>query len=249
MRNTKKILSSLLVAIAYAHAGGAANLVAQKSKTKDYNYSWETKELFVNKCSKGANKNICNCVLQKLQHQYSEVDYWNLEHDLRQGIDHPNYISYVTDAIEECDEEYSNTSSKSSKNIDNGYASLLGDGGGGIATKAKGSVKTPSEHNIEFKSENETRSATDIMKVIRQRTPGLRHIYSKFLKMKPGFKGTVTLRFSIAPNGSILKIFIASSTTGFREFDEEIRSAVSRWKFHKIQTGKALATIPFTFEE
>jgi TonB family protein len=84
---------------------------------------------------------------------------------------------------------------------------------------------------------------------VRQRTPGLRHIYNKFLKKKPGFQGKVTLKFTIAPGGEIISISIASSTTGYGEFDGEIKGAVSRWKFSKVKSGNTTVTIPFTFSE
>ena len=133
--------------------------------------------------------------------------------------------------------------------IGDGLAGLLGGGGGGIATKAKGSIKTPSERDIDVGAGGGSRSAADIMKVVRQRTPGLRHIYNKFLKKKPGFQGKVTLKFTIAPGGEIISISIASSTTGYGEFDGEIKTAVSRWKFSKVKSGNTTVTIPFTFSE
>ena len=133
--------------------------------------------------------------------------------------------------------------------IGDGLAGLLGGGGGGIATKAKGSIKTPSERDIDMGAGGGSRSAADIMKVVRQRTPGRRHIYNKFLKKKPGFQGKVTLKFTIAPGGEIISISIASSTTGYGEFDGEIKTAVSRWKFSKVKSGNTTVTIPFTFSE
>ena len=133
--------------------------------------------------------------------------------------------------------------------IGDGLAGLLGGGGGGIATKAKGSIKTPSERDIDMGAGGGSRSAADIMKVVRQRTPGLRHIYNKFLKKKPGFQGKVSLKFTIAPDGGITSIKKVSSTTGYGEFDDEIKSAVSRWKFSKVKSGNTTVTIPFTFSE
>ena len=133
--------------------------------------------------------------------------------------------------------------------IGDGLAGLLGGGGGGIATKAKGSIKTPSERDIDMGAGGGSRSAADIMKVVRQRTPGLRHIYNKFLKKKPGFQGKFTLKFTIAPGGEIISISIASSTTGYGEFDGEVKNAVSRWKFSKVKSGNTTVTIPFTFSE
>ena len=93
------------------------------------------------------------------------------------------------------------------------------------------------------------------MKVVRQRMPGLRHIYNKFLKLQPHFQGVVSLRFTIAPGGEIISISIASSTTGYGEFDNEIKTAVSRWNFGKFKcddgniANETTVTVPFTFYE
>jgi TonB family protein len=151
----------------------------------------------------------------------------------------------LTESVEQCDAEYAEGSYGGSGD---GLAGLLGGGGGGIATKAKGSIRTPSERDIEIGA-GSSRSAADIMKVVRQRTPGLRHVYNKFLKKKPGFQGKVALKFTIDPSGVIISISIAASTTGYSEFDNEIKSAVSRWKFSKVNAGNTTVTIPFTFSE
>jgi len=126
---------------------------------------------------------------------------------------------------------------------------LLGGGGGAISTKARGSVKPPSARDIDMGSGGGSRSASEIMRVVRARTPGLRHVYNKFLKQKPGFAGKVTLTFTISPGGQIIKINIRSSTTGYGEFDRAIMGKVRRWSFKKIKSGNTTVTIPFTFSE
>ncbi len=126
---------------------------------------------------------------------------------------------------------------------------LMGGGGGAISTKAKGSIKTPSERDIDMGSGDGNRSAAEVMAVVRARTPGLRHIYNKHLKVKPGFSGKVTLRFTIAPGGDVISISISSSSTGYGEFDEEVKDAVSRWRWKAIKSGNTTVTIPFTFSE
>ena len=133
--------------------------------------------------------------------------------------------------------------------IGDGLAGLFGGGGGGISTKAKGNIKTPSARDIDMGAGGGSRSAADIMKVVRQRTPGLRHIYNKFLKKKPGFQGKVTLKFTIAPGGEVISISIVSSTTGYGELDAQIKGAVSNWTFSKVKSGNTTVTIPFTFSE
>lgn len=126
---------------------------------------------------------------------------------------------------------------------------LLGGGGGAIGTKSKGSIKTPSARDIDMGSGGGSRSVSEIMAVVRSRTPGLRHIYNKHLKQRPGFSGKVTLKFTIAPGGSVISISIVSSTTGFGPFDSAIKTAVSRWRWKKIKSGNTTVTIPFTFSE
>ena len=134
--------------------------------------------------------------------------------------------------------------------IDGAFRNLFGGSGGGINTKSmKGNMKTPSVRDIDMGSGNASRSAADIMKVVRTRTPGLRHIYNKHLKKTPGLEGKVTLKFTIAPGGEVIAISIASSTTGSGEFDNDIKNAVGRWTFNKVKSGNTTVTIPFTFTE
>lgn len=137
---------------------------------------------------------------------------------------------------------------KTDEDIGDGLAGLLGENGG-LATKPKGTIKIPSERDIDIGAGGGSRSAADIIKFVRQRTPGLRHIYNKFQKKKPGFQGKVTLKFTIASGGEVISISIASSTTGYGEFDGKIKNAVSRWKFGKVKSGNTTVTIPFTFSE
>lgn len=243
MKHLKFTFILLFITSITIYAGGTASLVAKKSNTKGYSYSRSTRSAFIQECSESANQDICYCVLDKIQQQYSEKQYLKLDADLRKNINHPDFIAFISEAAEMCDAEYAESRSGG---IGDGLAGLLASGGGGIATKAKGSIKTPSMRDIDIEG---SRSAADIMKIVRQRTPGLRHIYNNCLKKRPGFQGKVTLKFTIAPDGEITNISITSSTTGFSEFDREIKDAVGRWTFNKIQSGNTTVSIPFTFSE
>ena len=134
--------------------------------------------------------------------------------------------------------------------IGDGMRGLLGGAAGRISTKSmKGKMAIPSMKEIDMGAGGGSRSASDIMKIVRQRTPGLRHIYNKHLKKKPGFQGKVTLKFTIAPSGDVISNSIVNSTTGYGEFDSEIKNAVSTWRFGAIKSGNTTVTIPFTFTE
>jgi TonB family protein len=126
---------------------------------------------------------------------------------------------------------------------------LMGGSRGGIGTKAKGGLKAPSARDIDMGSGDGSRSKAEIMAVVNSRMPGLRNIYNKHLKLKPGFSGKVTLKFTIAPGGDIISISIVSSTTGYSEFDNAVKNMVATWKWKVIKSGNTTPTIPFNFTE
>lgn len=88
---------------AFVFADGAASLVGKSSKVKNYTYSPMLKFEFMNDCSENANRDVCECVLEKLQLRYSEETYQKLDSDLRRGMEHPDFVKYISDASTECD--------------------------------------------------------------------------------------------------------------------------------------------------
>ena len=136
--------------------------------------------------------------------------------------------------------------------VDDLLGGLWGGDAGPLGVKAKGGLglKAPSASDIDMGQESGQRSTESILRVIRQHTPGLRHTYNKYLKTNPGFKGKITLKFAIAPSGSIVELTIVGSTTGVSDFDQEIRDKVRTWKFEPVK-GKSndVVTVPFTFSE
>ena len=110
--------------------------------------------------------------------------------------------------------------------------------------KTSGWVKFLGANDIKVRG---SRSAKDVLKIMRQRTPGLRHVYNKFLKKKPGFEGRVVLRLEIAPSGEVVRTAVAYSSTGYEEFDNAVRDYVGQMTFGEVESGNAKVTIPLTF--
>jgi TonB family protein len=133
--------------------------------------------------------------------------------------------------------------------IDGMLSGLIGGSGGAFDTQRKGNLQAPKPSEIDMGPGGGSRSASEIMKVVNSRTPGLRSAYNKALRKTPGFSGKVTLRFTISPSGKIIKMNKVSSTTGNAQFDSAIMKKVKRWKFKKIKSGNTTVTIPFTFSE
>ncbi len=118
--------------------------------------------------------------------------------------------------------------------------------------RLRGSVKVLYE---KIKSANKRTPNQDtfsrVERVFRLRALGLKHIYCKYLKKNSDntFEGVITLKLTIAADGTVNESSIKKSTTGVKEFDEEIRKAVSRWMFTKVKSGNAVVYVPIRFYE
>ena len=113
------------------------------------------------------------------------------------------------------------------------------------STRPSGKVLIPSwADDIKVRG---SRSAEDVAEIMRQRSPGLRHVYNKFLKKKPGFEGRVVLRLEIAPSGEVLHTAVAYSSTGYKEFDNAVRDYVGQMTFGEVESGNAKVVVPLTF--
>ncbi|WP_217898028.1 TonB family protein [Fibrobacter sp. UWB3] len=88
-----------------------------------------------------------------------------------------------------------------------------------------------------------------VKRVFKQRIPGLRLIYGKFLKKNNAFQGKIVLKMAIAADGTVKESSIKKSTTGVKDFDEEIRNSVSRWTFSKVKSGTTVVYVPIHFYE
>lgn len=120
------------------------------------------------------------------------------------------------------------------------------------ASKARGKIITPTENDISIENDSSD-TKPFILNIVRQRIPGLRHIYLKYLNKrernnKPSFKGTIVLKLEIGDLGTVSDVLVKSTTTDYPEFDEQIAKAVSRWKFPQAKHVGSI-TIQFTFQE
>ena len=127
--------------------------------------------------------------------------------------------------------------------------------------KSNGAVSAPVGDELKLADDVEHDKAP-ILKVIRQRTPGLRHIYNKHLKknrvksclknnhddIKPDFNGMIVFKLNVNADGSVQKAEIQSSNTGNKDFDDEVKRALSHWKFPKLKSSEVV-TFPLVFFE
>lgn len=72
----------------------SANLVAT--------FSTETQTNFVNSCIKGSDKEICSCVLEKLEAKYSEAEFKKWESKMLRGEPVNEYVDFIVNARNNC---------------------------------------------------------------------------------------------------------------------------------------------------
>ena len=111
-----------------------------------------------------------------------------------------------------------------------------------LNSAAKGRVQEINESDIVVVND----SVSAVLNVVRQRSSTVRLIYNMFLKKNPEFNGTVVLKIKINLNGFVENVEIDSSTTGYDEFDEELKKTVKYWNFGE-KNVQGTFKIPFTF--
>lgn len=124
--------------------------------------------------------------------------------------------------------------------------------GGASTVKLRGAVKVLYE-KIEF-ADKQTFDQNLIYRIKRffqQRTPGLRHVYRKFLKKNSDntFEGEITFKLTIAADENEKKSSISFSTTGVKDFDEEIKKLIGLWTIPKVKSGTTVVYVPIRFYE
>lgn len=130
-----------------------------------------------------------------------------------------------------------------------------------LKTKVNSAVNAPTGDELKI-SNGVIYDKASILRVIRQRIPGLRHIYNKHLKknrvkaclknnhddIKPDFNGMIVFKLNVNADGSVQKAEIQSSNTGNKDFDDEVKRALSHWKFLKMNSSEVVV-FPFMFFE
>ncbi|MBW2699899.1 MAG: AgmX/PglI C-terminal domain-containing protein [Deltaproteobacteria bacterium] len=128
---------------------------------------------------------------------------------------------------------------------DLGTKGVVGGAGRGGPKKAEARIvaKVSSAALEEFDSDS--RSQSDIKKVIRRRLGGIKHCYEKRLKRNPELKGKVVIRFVIHPGGKIIEVEIVENTTGDPELASCIKARVRAIRFPPADGGETAVVYPF----
>lgn len=97
------ILAVISLSGAAFAASGAAAIVA---KAAGKSYSEPTRRNFLKSCSESVETPICECVLKKLEVNYSEDQFKHLEATLSVGVEDKDYVNFIVDATTTCGMSY-----------------------------------------------------------------------------------------------------------------------------------------------
>jgi TonB family protein len=88
-----------------------------------------------------------------------------------------------------------------------------------------------------------------IKRVIRSHLSEIKYCYERELRKDPKLRGSVDVRFTIGPTGSVSASMTPRNTTGSEALESCLAKAVKRWKFPKPTGGGiVVVTYPFVFK-
>lgn len=95
----------------------------------------------------------------------------------------------------------------------------------------------------------EARSQASIQKVITLEQQRIKRVYENWLKRDPTLSGSLKVKFTIMPDGSVSNVSVIASTTKNSEFDDAIVRYIKRWAFLPVQGGGPVeVVVPFALE-
>lgn len=119
-----------------------------------------------------------------------------------------------------------------------------GDGPLGLGQRQVAQVESP----IEIRSTGgaATRTYESIKEVVDSLTGWIRFIYNRALREDATLSGTITLEFTILPNGEVSDCRVASSTVHHAVLEEQLVNRFLQLKFEPVPEGTNIVVYPIT---
>jgi hypothetical protein len=126
---------------------------------------------------------------------------------------------------------------------DMGTRGVVGKAGSGGKGKREARVVARVSSAALQEFDSDSRSQSDITKIIRRRLGGIKHCYEQRLKRNPDLKGKIVVRFVIHPGGKVIEAEVVENTTGDRELG--IAARVKSVRFPPAEGGETSVVYPF----
>ena len=127
--------------------------------------------------------------------------------------------------------------------------------GGGVGASGAVSIKKRGSFAIKVgkgsvsgkASRSTARSADAISRVMNKHLEAINNCYKKELRINPGLKGSISVRFTIAPDGKVRQVRITNSSLRNKKVESCISRVIKRWRFQKIDKKEGIATFSNKF--
>jgi TonB family protein len=86
----------------------------------------------------------------------------------------------------------------------------------------------------------ETRTLENIQLTFDRSRHKIYHVYSNRLKTRPGLKGRVVFRFTVAANGTVVQTGIVDSTLNDREVESGINAVIAALDFGPVRSPEKM---------
>ena len=126
-----------------------------------------------------------------------------------------------------------------------GTRGVIGAAGRGTRKKSEARVVARVSSAAMQEFDSDSRSQSDIKKVMRRRLGGIKRCYEKRLKRNPDLRGKVVIRFVIHQGGKIIEVEVVENTTGDPELAACIRARVAAIRFGSTDGGETVVVYPF----
>lgn len=94
-----------------------------------------------------------------------------------------------------------------------------------------------------------TGSKSCIQSVITRETPRVKRVFESWLKRDPTLSGSLEVRFTIMPDGTVSGIAVRRSSMNNPSFESNVIRYIERWSFASCGLGEQLEiVVPFAFE-
>ena len=121
---------------------------------------------------------------------------------------------------------------------------------GGVGQTSSKSIARRGNFSIKFEegsvsgkaSKASSRSAEAIGRVVTQHQDAIENCYKKEARVNPNLKGSISIQFTIQPDGKIAKVRIVESSLQNRKVESCVKRRVSRWRFQPIGAAEGSVT-------
>ncbi|MCK5237141.1 MAG: energy transducer TonB, partial [Deltaproteobacteria bacterium] len=91
------------------------------------------------------------------------------------------------------------------------------------------------------------RSSSEVHGVVKRYSGGLKYLYNNALRKTPTLRGSVTVKFTVSPEGRISEAEVTDSTLNAPALERAIVERIKLWRFRVIKGGRDFTT-DYTFD-